>query len=455
MQLLLTNKNRSEVSEDMKNIPGLRDLSNTTSSKVTDVHPGEQKEPGSPSKVALSDFPTLPASSPTTQISATEPLRQAIMENELPTYEHLYMTNPASPEDDASSSSESDALASADGENQRGGDDVATNTNFSTRTWSLDRSEYGTPTSNRNDDPVPVSQPSDLDDNVSSTREQIDLWLALLSENRRTRRALQEKPDTTVIAPCQPPASPLKEADDFLEIYDESWPQINSVQRFRHRNVWTWSLSLCSPSFFRPCFGIVSFILGWRPSSHIFDQNLTYSLPLSPFKAQLRYVLPSWIFGDAALDLFQWNRMSSMLFSPQLTYFREVDDRNLEIAIRKADVRWIRQQIQNKVLLPGDSVKGIGSPLEASCILFGHLLHSVPSTSNDIFARSSAWIFYIMNKASQWPNFSCKTASVVSKHPNTICASICPALYRFPIPFTNVKARQRSKSPCHDQVGSG
>jgi len=59
--------------------------------------------------------------------------------------------------------------------------------------------------------------------------------------------------------------------------------------------------------------------------------------------------------------------MSPKLSSPRVTYFRELDDPSMEIAIRKADVSWIRRQINYRVLLPGDSVKGIGSPLEASC----------------------------------------------------------------------------------------
>lgn len=143
------------------------------------------------------------------------------------------------------------------------------------------------------------------------------------------------------------------------------------VAKFDRRHVWTFSLQLQTLSFLRPLMGASVLSLGWRADPEIFEHKVYPDQAQSPFHVQFRYFLPSLIFGDATLDLFRWNRMNSASLCPRLTHSREVDDMDLAIAIRKGDVGWIRQQIQNRTLLPGDSVKGVGAPLEVSSVT-GH-----------------------------------------------------------------------------------
>jgi len=363
LRLLLdqTDQNRAEALEAMKKILRVQELSNMTRSVATETAPVEQKEPMAPSKVALSDFPTVPAYSPSSQTTATEPLLEPMMESALPTYEGLLLQDAAIPNGDAEPSSSAASVGrghqhASDGEScLQGGNNV----------WTPGMSTYRAPTSVVHEDPGTVSEPSGVDQ-----RAQLDLWIALLLESQESRRVRLEETETetTSISACPPLDNGLDVADDdSLEGNSTPWPDPNSIGRFHNPRVWSWSLSLCSPIVFRPFLGVVSLILGWRSNTQVFDHKMPLDQSLSPIKAQLRYTLPSWIFGTAVLDFFRWNRMSPKLSSPRVTYFRELDDPSMEIAIRKADVSWIRRQINYRVLLPGDSVKGIGSPLEASC----------------------------------------------------------------------------------------
>lgn len=173
----------------------------------------------------------------------------------------------------------------------------------------------------------------------------------------------------------------LGESGEYLERHNTLWAEsydteydlpIDVVQlpppkvRLDRRKIWTFSVRLQTPYFFRPVLGVTLFSLSWRAHPEIFDHEVPSGQSPLPLNFELRYVLPSWIFGDAIVDILGCHRMNTAASFPRISYSREIDDPHLTIAIRKADVRWIQQQIDQKVLLPGDSVKGIGAPLEVS-----------------------------------------------------------------------------------------